>query len=245
MVARSTRSGDDAPGTHGPTIVGIFTDRSEAEQAIRELTSAGFTEKQIGVAMLNRSEERRLVEDTGSTTAEAAATGAISGGIVGGLIGLIGSLLIPGVGPIVVGGVLGSTLTGAGIGAAAGGIIGALMGLGVPEADAHHFDTGLRSGAVLVTVEAGDRLPEALALLERHGVDLGPSRGERFRSLAGTAGSRQADLPFDEELVEEDEILVVERQSDPARAARAWKGQDRRRRQPASYAGPERREAYL
>src|SRR2546426_11593870 len=129
MVARSTRSGDVTPGAHGPTIVGIFIDRSQAERAIRELKAAGFTEKQVGVAMLDRDEQRRVINDTGSTAAEAAATGAISGGIVGGLIGLLGSLLIPGVGPIVVGGVLGSTLTGAGIGAAAGGIIGALMGL--------------------------------------------------------------------------------------------------------------------
>ena len=43
------------------------------------------------------------MEDTGSKVAEGAATGAVSGGIVGGLIGLLGSLLIPGVGPVVVG----------------------------------------------------------------------------------------------------------------------------------------------
>jgi hypothetical protein len=183
MAARSTRPGDVSTGADAPTIVGIFTDRSVAERAIRELKNAGFTDREIGVAMLDGDEQRDLAEKTGSTAAEAAATGAISGGIVGGLIGLLGSLLIPGVGPIVVGGLLASTLTGAGIGAAAGGIIGALMGLGVPEADARHFDSGLRSGAVLVTVQAGPRLPEALAILERHGMDLGPSRGERLRTL--------------------------------------------------------------
>jgi hypothetical protein len=182
MAARSTRPGDVSTGADAPTIVGIFTDRSVAERAIRELKTAGFSDGEIGVAMLDGDEQRDLAEKTGSSAAEAAATGAISGGIVGGLIGLLGSLLIPGVGPIVVGGVLASTLTGAGIGAAAGGIIGALMGLGVPEADARHFDSGLRSGAVLVTVQAGRRLPEALAILERHGMDLGPSRGERFRT---------------------------------------------------------------
>ena len=211
MATRSTASSDTGRGAHGPTIVGIFTDRTEAGTAIRELKDAGFTDKQIGVALLDRDEQHQLIEETGGTTAEAAATGAISGGIVGGLIGLLGSLLIPGVGPIVVGGVLASTLTGAGIGAAAGGIIGALMGLGVPEADARHFETGLRSGAVLVTVEAAERLPEALAVLEQHGVDLGPSRGERFRS-AGTTDRDQADLELDVEpvMVEEEETLVLE-----------------------------------
>lgn len=251
MAARSTGSGDVSPGRHSPTIVGIFIDRAQAGRAIRELKDAGLTDKQIGVAMLNRDEQRHLIEDTGSTTAEAAATGAISGGIVGGLIGLLGSLLIPGVGPIVVGGVLASTLTGAGIGAAAGGIIGALMGLGVPEADARHFETGLRSGAVLVTVQAGERLPEALAVLEHYGMDLGPSRGARFRSAAGTgrAGdSRQQELPIDGIPVveeEEEEILVVDREPAVERPARSYKGSERRRRQESSYNGPERRELFV
>jgi hypothetical protein len=250
MAARTSGPGDAAPGTHGPTIVGIFTDRSQAEQAIRELKAAGFTEDQVGVAMLDRQEQQQLIEDTGSTTAEAAATGALSGGIVGGLIGLLGSLLLPGAGPIVVGGVLASTLTGVGIGAAAGGLIGALMGIGVPEADARHFDSGLRSGAVLVTVSAADRLAEALALLERHGVDLGPSRGERFRTGASTradASDRQKELSLSDEpvVVEEEEILVIERDPATGHTTRPYKGRERRRRQQASYSGPERRELFL
>lgn len=245
MVTRGTASSDTGRGANGPTIVGIFTDRTEAATAIRELKNAGFTDKQIGVALLDQDDQHQLIEETGGTAAEAAATGAISGGIVGGLIGLLGSLLIPGVGPIVVGGVLASTLTGAGIGAAAGGILGALMGLGVPEADARHFETGLRSGAVLVTVEAAERLPEALAVLEQHGVDLGPSRGERFRAAGRPADRDQADLELDAEpVMVEEETLVLE---EPAisRPARSYKGKERRRRQEVSYSGPERREAVL
>jgi uncharacterized membrane protein len=242
MADRIPGSGDVSPGSHSPTIVGIFTDRAEAERAIRELNKAGFTDQHLGVAMLDRDEQRQLIEDTGSTTAAAAATGALSGGIVGGIIGLLGSLLIPGVGPIVVGGVLASTLTGAGIGAAAGGIIGALMGLGVPEDDARHFETGLRSGAVLLTVQAGNRLPEALAVLEQHDFDLGPSRGERFRSFAGRG---LEDLQVeDEPVLEEEEILVVERPA-AERAGRSYKGKERRRRQEAGYSGPERRELFV
>jgi uncharacterized membrane protein len=186
MTPRTTAPDDLTPGTHDRTVVGIFADRADAEDAIRALKDAGFTDSQVGVAILDKDEQRELIENTGSTAAEAAATGAISGGLVGGLIGLLGSLLIPGVGPIVVGGVLASTLAGVGIGAATGGIIGALVGLGVPEEDAQHFNRGLESGSVLVTVDAGDRIPEALEILERHNVDLGPSRGERFRS-PGTA----------------------------------------------------------
>ena len=73
------------------------------------------------------------------------------------LLAGVGALAIPGVGPIIAGGALASTLAGAGIGAAAGGIIGALAGMGVPEEDARHFERGFQQGGVLVTVAAGGR----------------------------------------------------------------------------------------
>ena len=168
--------------TTGRTVVGMFHGRAEAEAAIRDLKRSGFTDEQIGVAMQDRDQQDEVAESAGTQVAEGAATGAVSGGIVGGLLGLLGSLLLPGVGPIVVGGVLASALTGAGIGAAAGGLIGALVGMGIPEEDALHFDTGLRSGRVLVTVNAGERLGEALDALGRHGADFGPSGSDQYAS---------------------------------------------------------------
>jgi uncharacterized protein (TIGR02271 family) len=220
MTPRTTAPDDLTPGTHDRTVVGIFADRSDAEDAIRALKDAGFTDSQVGVALLDKNEQRQLIQNTGSTAAETAATGAVSGGLVGGLIGLLGSLLIPGVGPIVAGGVLASTLAGAGIGAATGGLIGALMGLGVPEEDARHFNRGLESGSVLVTVNAGDRIPEALEILERHNVDFGPSRGERFRSpdTATTAGAgtgsayRTGDLDEQQRMQLREEQLLVDKE---------------------------------
>ena len=162
---------DNDQETTGRTVVGMFSQRDVAEAAIRDLRAAGFTDEQIGLAMQDA--------DSGAPTAEGAATGALSGGVLGGLMGLLGSLLIPGIGPVVIGGVLASTLAGAGIGAATGGLVGALISFGVPEEDARHFDQGLRSGAILVTIDAGPRTRDALAILERHGMDLGPSRGRR------------------------------------------------------------------
>ena len=278
MTSRQPGTEDSTLGTHGQTVVGLFTDRSDAEQAIRDLKDAGFSEQQIGVATQDREAQRRLMEDTGSTAAEGAATGALSGGVVGGLIGLLGSLLIPGVGPIVVGGVLASTLTGVGIGAATGGIIGALMGMGVPESDAQHFDLGLRSGATIVSVDAGDRIPDALAVLQRHHVDFGPSGVDRFRTAGASTDLdeqrrlrlREEQLMVDKERVQTGEVrirkdvvteqrsldvpvereeVVIERR--PAVRPRGdgdirrYKGKERRRRQEASYSGPERREAML
>ncbi|HVK00534.1 MAG TPA: hypothetical protein VM365_06695 [Gemmatimonadales bacterium] len=161
--------------TTGRTVVGLFSRRAAAESAIRDLWNSGFEDDRIGVAMQERVEQGDLLEDAGSQSAEGAAKGAVGGGLVGGLVGLLGSLLIPGLGPVLAGGVLASTLAGVGIGAATGGLLGALMGLGLPEEDAKHFDHGFREGGTLVTVDAGARTREALAILSRHEVDLGPS----------------------------------------------------------------------
>ncbi len=214
---------DDSPDqeTTGRTVVGMFTQRAHAEAAIRELKDAGFTEDQIGVAMQDEQEQRGLAADTGTQAADGAATGALSGGVVGGIMGLLGSLLIPGIGPIVAGGVLASTLAGAGIGAATGGLIGALASLGVPEEDARHFDLGLRSGGILVTVSAGDQTGTALAILDRHEMDLGPTRGQHLR-------------PRDRESTENVAAPGMSRGS-------AWEGVDRRTRDDPEYTGPERR----
>jgi heat induced stress protein YflT len=220
----SPRDSASAEGTQrtGRTVVGLFQSRTEAEEAIRDLKNAGFTNEQIGVAtrdqdspkegriepMEDEPEIESIEEDTGSGMAEGAAVGAVTGGVVGGLVGLIGSLLVPGLGPVVVGGVLASTLMGMGIGAATGGLIGALVGMGVPEEDARYFDAAFRQGGALVTVNAGDATPEAVAILQRHGGDLGPSSASR-----------------------------VERVD---RASR-YEGQERRGSLDLSYSGPERR----
>jgi hypothetical protein len=168
--------------TTGRTVVGLFRSWSDAESAIQDLKAAGFVEDQIGLAMEDRAEPEPKVESANSTV-EGAAKGAAGGGVVGGLLGLLGSLLIPGVGPIVLGGVLTSALAGAGIGAATGGLIGGLVGMGVPEEDARYFDEGLRAGGTLLTVNAGARTKEALAILDRHRPDLGPGRPRAERRV--------------------------------------------------------------
>ncbi len=204
-----TSTGQSAEKT-GRTVVGLFRNRSGAESAIRDLKSAGFTNEQIGVAIRNRDErdkdraepvERqeelgKVVEDTASGMAEGATVGALTGGVVGGLVGLIGSLLVPGLGPVVVGGVLASTLMGLGIGAATGGLIGALVGMGVSEEEAKYFDAGFRQGGTLVTVNAGDATPKAVAIFQRHGADLGPSRTAETGRREGEERRQRQDVSY-------------------------------------------------
>ena len=217
-------------------VVGLFTDQDEASDAIDDLREAGFRDDDIGVAMRDRTETVRTELEDKSSPAEGAAKGALSGGLVGGALGLLGSLLIPGVGPIVAGGVLATTLTGAGIGAATGGLIGALVGMGVSKEEAEHFDRGFREGGILITVRAGERAMEARAILRDANADLGPSWEGReleetvspdtSRSMTGGADlGRGGNRWYDSE------------------EADAWQGQERRIRQDVAYAGPERRVA--
>jgi hypothetical protein len=172
-------------------VVGaLFRDRDSVEAVIGELKSAGFSADEIGVAMRDRTAQGELIEETGTAAAASATTGALGGGLLGGLLGFlvgVGALAIPGIGPIVAGGVLASTfgiaggtaLAGAGIGAAAGGLVGGLVGLGIPEEEARHFERGIRAGGTLVTVHAPGRVADALSIFERHGGDTGPEWDDR------------------------------------------------------------------
>jgi len=224
MTSPNGNTSSGGAETTSRIVVGLFQNRSRAEDAIRELKEAGFRNEQIGMAAPDRNEREddaredarnqagedkdevgNNVEDTAKGMAQGAAVGALGGGVVGGLVGLIGSLLIPGAGPIVLGGVLASALMGVGLGVATGGLIGALMGMGVPERDAQYFEQGLRKGGTLVTVNAGEGTPEALSILQRYGADFGPSWAQPFDRSSG------------------------------------YEGQDRRCRHDERYAGPERR----
>jgi hypothetical protein len=242
----------------GRTVIAVFTERQYAERAIRDLKAAGFSEEQLGVAVRDQDEQRELISETGATgvtgtkAAEGVATGAASGGILGGIIGLLtgtGAIVIPGLGPVVAAGVLASTFTGMGVGAAAGGIIGGLAGLGVPEEDARYFDSGFRQGGTIVTVNAGQRTGEAIAVLQEHQGDVGPSESRNFQTSEGSGAGRYGTSGHKTEYASEsdtsDEAWVGSEEPDTARAEDArrsgYNGRERRAESTMSYMGPERR----
>src|SRR5215218_9908135 len=116
------------------TIVGLFDTFPEAQGAVQDLVNKGFPRDNISIAANNAMGEytqSSASSEEWSGTATGAAAGATIGGIGGLLVGL-GTLAIPGVGPIVAAGPLIAALTGAGVGAMAGGLIGALTDIGVP-----------------------------------------------------------------------------------------------------------------
>lgn len=217
MKDRNKLDPTNAGNQTGGTVVGLFKNQVDAEKAIRRLKDAGFSDTQIGVAMRDRGEQQELIEGTGTQAAEGAATGAISGGVLGGVIGLlagVGALAIPGVGPIIAGGALASTLAGAGIGAAAGGLLGALTGMGIPEEDARHFDEGFRAGGTLVTVNAGSRTEEARQCLYESGADMGSLGRGIGGSAAATGTASRSSTAGESRTVElrEEELRVQKEQ---------------------------------
>jgi hypothetical protein len=188
MAARDRT--DAAPP--GVVVVGLFPDPDAAAQAIRQLQEAGFTKEEIGAIMPKRGPGgeplAELVEGEDlEVEADATKTGAATGGIIGGLLGLVGSLLVPGLGAVTLGGVLASTLLGAGVGAMTGGLVGMLVGMGASRAEAEYFDRAVRAGGTLVTVQPGAaaRADEARSIMADAGADLGPSARTETQPAAG------------------------------------------------------------
>lgn len=166
-------------------ILGMFSSRENAEDAISELKDEGYDAKDISVVVKD-SEDRQVIENnTGASVADGTASGAVTGGVIGGLAGLlvgIGAITIPGIGALLIAGPLAAalgltgaaatTVSGAATGALAGGLVGALVGLGVPEEEARVYETGVNEGGVLLAVSVREgSTREARAILEDNGAD--------------------------------------------------------------------------
>ncbi|BDI29518.1 hypothetical protein CCAX7_15690 [Capsulimonas corticalis] len=162
------------PTAHVTTgqVAAAFVDRAHAEEAILALEAASFPREAIGAAIRNHNEEKLLIEHTGAHGTGEERTSIVEGGLIGGFVGAIigfGILSVPGVGPVIAGGVLASALAGAGIGAASGGIHAALTHLGLSVEQADELETHFRAGAALVIVNAGARADEAMRIFDKFG----------------------------------------------------------------------------
>ncbi len=146
------------------TAVGVFTDYTHAEQAIKELRSSGFASDQIGVLADDPEKMEAPLVESGTQAGKGAAVGTTVGGVLGAALGVaMAVVVLPVTGPVIVGGLLAGVF----LGGAGGGILGALVGLNIPEEEARHCEQQFHSGRSLVTVQAGDRYEEAVAILRR------------------------------------------------------------------------------
>lgn len=151
------------------TVVGVFRDEEKAHEAVSALRQAGFRDEQISVVGQRRDQQTGETAQ-GSHAGGGAAVGAAAGAGIAGLWSLGATFgMIPGIGPILAVGPIAAALISAAGGAVAGGIIGSLAGMGIPEEEAKYYESEVKAGRVLVTVQADGRYDEAWSILERYG----------------------------------------------------------------------------
>lgn len=138
-------------------VSGIVNSRRNLESLLDALHTRGFSENDISIVMSEKTRNLffNLREETKAP--EGASLGVLSGGLLGALIGgltAVGNLVVPGIGLLAAGPLMGA-LAGGAIGGATGGIIGALIGAGIPEHEARFFQDALKEeGNILVVANA-------------------------------------------------------------------------------------------
>ncbi len=153
-----------------PFRVGVFAKVEQADEAVRGLLAAGFTEKEISVVCSDKVKEEHFKrfeheDPAGAHTAAAAASGAAIGGLVG-LMSMAAFVTgTGGLGLFVFGPLF---LSSAGAGALVGGLVGAMTTRGLEQEIANFYDQAVVQGKVLVAAEAhGDNAAARLARAEQ------------------------------------------------------------------------------
>ena len=154
-------------------VTGLFNDKASAECAYDALTARGYDKDNTDVVMSNDTRDKyysgATAEDTelGSKAAEGTGAGAAIGGTVGAVLAAIAaigtSVVLPGLG-LIVAGPLAAALVGGGVGGVAGGLLGALVGSGIPEEHAAVYETGVKSGGIVL--RAAPRTAEDALFIE-------------------------------------------------------------------------------
>lgn len=168
----------------------IAQTRAQAETIVDGLKSAGFQNTEISVLFADKSGTRDFSHEQNTKMPEGAATGGITGMGAGAILGWlagIGSLAIPGVGPLIAAGPIMAALGGAAVGGATGGLIGGLVGMGIPEYEAKLYDGKIQGGNSLISVhtENSDQVDAAKEVYKRAGA-------EDIHSTSEASASRKA-----------------------------------------------------
>jgi len=139
--------------------VAVFDRHEDAEKAIRELQRGGFDMKKLSIVGRDYHTEEHAVGfyNSGDRVKYWGRNGAFWGSIFG-ILFAPAFFFIPGIGPILTGGVIGSmlmgTLEGAAVGAAIGGgttaLAAALSGLGVPKDTVIRYEAALKANKFLL-----------------------------------------------------------------------------------------------
>ena len=143
------------------SIVGVYDTLSQAEDAVRTLSEAGFPIQQVSIVARDLTSERQIngLVTAGDVATQGLSTGAWLGGLFGLLVGAA-FIWVPGFGPLIVAGPLAAAIAGgiegAVAGAAGGGLLGALIGWGVSRDQVLKYEERLRGGQYLLVAHGTD-----------------------------------------------------------------------------------------
>lgn len=173
------------------SVFGIYSNRMDVEAAIDRLRGAGFRATDVSVLLPETIGNKDMGVEGATKAPEGAAAGGVSGATIGGVLGWlagIGSLAIPGVGPLIAAGPIVGALAGLGAGGAAGALVGALAGYGIPEYEAKRYEGRIRKGGILLSVHSdnSDWTSKAKRILEETGAEDVSSSSEASADFAAT-----------------------------------------------------------
>lgn len=155
-------------------VVGVVPDEAVAGQLVGNLRLAGFNQDDISLIMVEREKANELAEDDAEAgegviqVSGNTAKGAVAGGVVGVLAGL-GTLALPGIGPVIGTGVLLAMF--GGMGTAIGGLLGLYASENVSSQVIERYGMALKEGqaVVAVTVPEQDDAQRAEAIFRNAG----------------------------------------------------------------------------
>jgi hypothetical protein len=151
----------NVPTKNQTWLTGMFADRDSAERAYNSLSKKGYTKDDINILMSDETRKKHFINDDkktelGNKALEGAGKGTAIGGTVGAIAGVIAAIgsniVFPGLG-LIIAGPLAAGLAGAGAGGITGGLIGALVGAGIPEERAKVYESGVKSGKIVMGVK--------------------------------------------------------------------------------------------
>ena len=155
-------------------VFGIYKTRYAVENAVARLKESGFRNADISVLFASPDTAKEFAHQNSTKAPEGSVSGSLAGASVGGILGWlagIGTLAIPGVGPLVAAGPIMAALAGLGVGGAIGGLVGALVGMGIPEYEAKRYEGLVKDGGILLSVHTGtsEAVKRAKMALEQSG----------------------------------------------------------------------------
>ncbi len=162
--------------------LGTFKTRPEAEHAIAKLREGSFNMANVSLIAKHDMAGDKIAGtdvDEAESAGRAAVAGTQTGGVIGGVVGLLAgatALAIPGLGPVIAAGALGTvlsaTVVGASAGASVGALGGALLGYGISNEEVSRYERAIEEGGYLLLIEGSDqKLRHAQSILKAAGIE--------------------------------------------------------------------------